>query len=701
VSGEQDGVKVKIRSAFLVLLLLACTLISTFSVISAQAANAFYIRADGTIDPPTAAISRDGYVYALTDNLDATLVVEMDDIVIDGAGHALQEASDIGISIDGRNNVTIKNMRVVGLSNGIAVGSSSNIRIHRNVLSYSGVGIRVSQSQNIAIFENNVTMSYAGAIDLYRCSNSSIWRNNIRSYKLWGDGISLRYSSNNTLSANNVSSSEVGIALYLSNLNDLYSNFIVENKVGILFESNIWPAYDASGNKLRNNALIENDYNIWINGVELQDFVQYIDTSNTVDGKPIYYLINQRHFAVPPDAGYVAIINSTDITVKGLNLSKNGQGVLLAYTTDCQITGNNITKNGFGVQLLRSSAITIFNNSATWNFFGIYVFRSSQNIMSMNNITASGEAGLTISVSSDNTAFQNSISRSVEFGIWLSVSGNNSIQGNNIVDNYYGAYSQRSNGNRIYHNNFINNAHHILNWPHEPNGLNLWDIGYPLGGNYWSNYTGTDVHSGPYQSETGADGIGDDPYEIDANNTDHYPLMNPWTSPEHDVSVVNVTASPAEIYVYTEANIVVIVKNEGNNDETFKIVASYEFQGIEHSIGVKTVVNLAPNNNATIVFAWTPAAAGTHKIEAEILPLMTETDLADNNSTATVKVRLTGDLNDDDKIDIRDLAQCGLAFGSTSDHPRWNVKADLDFDGKIDIRDLVLVARNFGKTVLV
>jgi hypothetical protein len=57
---------------------------------------------------------------------------------------------------------------------------------------------------------------------------------------------------------------------------------------------------------------------------------------------------------------------------------------------------------------------------------------------------------------------------------------------------------------------------------------NFWDDGYPSGGNYWSDYSGVDKFSGPYQNKTGSDGIGDAPYSIDQNNVDRYPLMSPW-----------------------------------------------------------------------------------------------------------------------------------------------------------------------------
>jgi hypothetical protein len=58
---------------------------------------------------------------------------------------------------------------------------------------------------------------------------------------------------------------------------------------------------------------------------------------------------------------------------------------------------------------------------------------------------------------------------------------------------------------------------------------NVWDDGYPSGGNFWSDYAGVDLFSGPLQNETGRDGIGDTAYVIDEDNVDRYPLINPWS----------------------------------------------------------------------------------------------------------------------------------------------------------------------------
>jgi len=57
---------------------------------------------------------------------------------------------------------------------------------------------------------------------------------------------------------------------------------------------------------------------------------------------------------------------------------------------------------------------------------------------------------------------------------------------------------------------------------------------------------------------------------------------------------------------------------------------------------------------------------------------------------------LEGDVNDDCKVDIFDLAAVGLAYGSASNDNNWNENADLNNDGKIDIFDLAMVGKNYG-----
>ena len=85
-----------------------------------------------------------------------------------------------------------------------------------------------------------------------------------------------------------------------------------------------------------------------------------------------------------------------------------------------------------------------------------------------------------------------------------------------------GIYLEMASGNRIYYNDFVGN---VRNAYISNSDSNVWDNGYPSGGNYWSDYFGTDIYLGPDQNDVGPDGIGDQPYFIDANNIDVYPSM--------------------------------------------------------------------------------------------------------------------------------------------------------------------------------
>ena len=63
---------------------------------------------------------------------------------------------------------------------------------------------------------------------------------------------------------------------------------------------------------------------------------------------------------------------------------------------------------------------------------------------------------------------------------------------------------------------------------------------------------------------------------------------------------------------------------------------------------------------------------------------------------ARVYFYIIGDVDQNGKVDIIDLGIAALAYGSYSEHDRWNPEADINRDGKIDIIDLALIAKHFG-----
>lgn len=56
------------------------------------------------------------------------------------------------------------------------------------------------------------------------------------------------------------------------------------------------------------------------------------------------------------------------------------------------------------------------------------------------------------------------------------------------------------------------------------------------------------------------------------------------------------------------------------------------------------------------------------------------------------------DLNKDRYVDFWDVNRGAIAFGSYPDHPRWDEKADINDDDKVNIMDIATVALEFGET---
>jgi len=274
----------------MLLLLMVNALMSTCSLQSDEVLDIIYIRMDGSIDPPEAPILNVGnFTYVFTGNIHYPIVVERDNIVINGAGYVVEGTENQlakGIDLSGRRNVTVRNVKIRKFEYGIWLEDSLNIHIYSNDVSNNRYGIVLWDSSNIRMYENNVV-----ANRLY--------------------GVILHWSSNNTL---------------------------------------------------RHNNIAENRYNFGVWGAELSDFINDIDASNTVDGKPVYYWINKQDRNVPIDAGYLALINCTRITIQNLNLAKNGQGILLVFTTNSTITGNIIKDNDYGIWIHNSSKNSIHHN---------------------------------------------------------------------------------------------------------------------------------------------------------------------------------------------------------------------------------------------------------------------------------------------------------------------------------------------------
>jgi len=282
----------------------------------------------------------------------------------------------------------------------------------------------------------------------------------------------------------------------------------------------------------RNVSMVGNAYNFADYSLQVND----IDISNTVNGRPIYYWVNEHGKQVPSDAGYVVLINCTNIVVKDLNLTKNGQGVVFKYTSNSFIQNVNVSGNWDGVYIeAYSSNNTIIDCTVTNNLLiGIYISNSWGNTVSNNRVSKNNYGVFLDESSNANIIVNNTITENEKGLYFYGENGNilsNVVRANTVSNNTVGISLLFSRDNIIYHNNFVNNSDQAYAF----DSADRWD--YNSEGNYWTDYAGEDLNS---------DGVGDTPYPINEDIWDSYPLMGslshfsiPWQEEAYDVLIVS------------------------------------------------------------------------------------------------------------------------------------------------------------------
>jgi len=199
-----------------------------FNIQSVKASGAIYIRPDGSVWG-TDKIQRDGDYYTFTGRIYDSIVIERDNIVVDGAGYTLQGtgADAEGILLSGRSNVTVRYVKITEFDTGISLIGSSNNTISGNNIANNGDGIHLYSSSSNNISANEIT--------------ANLWHGVITS-----EGVS------NVISGNNITNSDDGISVYSGSNNSISGNTIADNLVGIVLSS-CYFSCNIFGNTVANN----------------------------------------------------------------------------------------------------------------------------------------------------------------------------------------------------------------------------------------------------------------------------------------------------------------------------------------------------------------------------------------------------------------------------------------------------------------
>lgn len=189
-----------------------------FSANQVKADTTIYIRQDGSI-LGTNLIIVNSIIYTFTGTITSPIVIEKNDITLDGAGYMLEgHKASIGINLTA-TNVTVKNIQITDWNTGI-LGAYNNNTIKNNWITNCDYAIKI----------------YA---DKFEIKENTIIHNN--------EGIHL-HGGQNTIQNNNITSNKYGIYLqgYASNKeNIVIQNTITKNYRGMIIFLNTWGTQQA------------------------------------------------------------------------------------------------------------------------------------------------------------------------------------------------------------------------------------------------------------------------------------------------------------------------------------------------------------------------------------------------------------------------------------------------------------------------
>ncbi len=227
-----------------VLILLCLTSLGTLQCVKSESAVNIFINSDGSVSG-TSLIQQSNNLYTLMGDIyDQTLVVECNNIVVDGGGFTLQGAGGWGApGVAGKessaainltkSNVTIQNFRIIGWEVGIYIPYNNNT-VRSNFISETRSCIAIYED-NINVVGNYLVNSINGVLDK---GNNDVFSKNwvLNDYEAF---LLYYQTSGHTITQNRIENNTEAINTFNGEGLEIYQNNFIndQNNVEIISDA--------------------------------------------------------------------------------------------------------------------------------------------------------------------------------------------------------------------------------------------------------------------------------------------------------------------------------------------------------------------------------------------------------------------------------------------------------------------------------
>ncbi len=256
-----------------------------------------------------------------------------------------------GLVIATDEGVLLEDSTITHCYYGVLCGSASHVKIRDCSINNAVIGIVQAFSEDIFV-SNCVINNNDDGIYCYKSHDIVISRCSIEGND--ENGIIIDWSSDVAITKCYFSENGCAVSPYGSDGITISGCKIFYNEIGVY-------ADEVFHLTLEDSVFFGNG--LTLTGWELKAFATHTIENNTVNGKPLYYVVNATNYVVPSDAGQVIIANSSGITVRGVNASNTDVGIeVVCFSEDVKIEDSTFVGNNlYGVYCHYSSDITVSN----------------------------------------------------------------------------------------------------------------------------------------------------------------------------------------------------------------------------------------------------------------------------------------------------------------------------------------------------